>query len=211
LSCNSKQENDNSRTYNATYQIASIPEMESFNTYTEIERIMDSSMNQFSQNDFSNNRSRIFIHTFINNKLQQGESTKYESLPMPCACYTEKDTIYVNITIGFFAGLGYNIKIYKDRFESNYFEYTDDVKPYKANITDSAFTDYLLAKSKDQYLILNKKPTFKLDEELIGFLTLTSNNYYSIGIGSSLDTSYVSGKLYFKCKVKQKDHWMDAN
>jgi hypothetical protein len=220
--CSGQQ--DNEKTFNQTYQVDSIPNLNEFNIYNDIEKRMDSiysvydfkmdslfkADNTRSQNsflykkDFRNNRSRIFLSSYTNDKLDNGEFSKRESLPMPCDCYTGNDTLYVSMVIGFFGGEGFEIKLFDNKFQSAFFEYIDDVKPYKSNLSDTAYTGYVTANSKYQTLIVNEKPTFKSGQQLTGFLTFTSNDYYILRSDDKLDSTYVTGKLYFTCKTKQK-------
>jgi hypothetical protein len=200
FSCRTKQ--DDGHTANKTYQVGNIPGIDSFKIYTVLEKEMDSNSKKYNQADFRTNRGRIFMNSYTNNKLIKGEFSSHESLPIPCECYTEKDTIYINMAIGFFGGIGYRIKVYKDNFESAFFDWTDDVKPYKANIDDTAFTSFVVAENKYQYLILDKKPNLQQGRQLTGFLTFTSKNYYEIQMNDHLDSSYVTGKLYFTCTAR---------
>jgi hypothetical protein len=201
MSCSAPQ--DNRKTYNQKYQVGTIPGMDSFNIYTAMEKSLDSIQVTYKQDSFRNNRGRIITNTYTNNELVKNESYKYGSVAMPCDCVVEKDTVFVNMAIGLFGGLGYDIKIYKDSFQSSFFEYTDDVKPYKSNSSDTAFTDFVAAKSKYQYLILDKNPAFQQGQQLTGMLTLTSNNYYNL-VADKLNSTFVTGKLYFSCITKKK-------
>ena len=168
-----------------------------------MEKSFDSIQVTYKQDSFRNNRGRIITNTYTNNSLVKNESAAYGSMAIPCDCVVEKDTVFVNMVIGFFGGFGYDIKIYKDSFQSSFFEYTDDVKPYKSNISDTAFTDFVTAKSKYQYLILDKTPAFQHGQQLTGLLTLTTNHYYNLA-GDKLDSTFVTGKVYFTCTTKRK-------
>lgn len=215
---------DDGKTFNETYKVGRIPDLRAFETYDEIERSMDSINSDYDavmdslikanninktfglagKRDFRNNRSRIFLESYTNNKLDSGDFSKRESLPMPCTCTISGDTVYVNMGIGFFGGTGFDIILFKNQFSSNYFVYTDDVKPFKSNLSDTSFTDFAVAHSKYQALILNQKPTFQPSQQLTGFLTFTTNKYYTHRWGNNLDTTHVTGKLYFTCNTKKK-------
>lgn len=197
-SCSNIPQDENK--FNKTYKAGSIPNLNDFNTYTEIEMSMDS-INR--ARDFRNNRSRLFIKSYTNGKLDSNDFSRHESLAMPCECFAGNDTLYVQMDIGFFGGEGFAIKIFDDNFQSIYFVWTDDVKPYKSNLADTAFTDSPTVMSKFQSLTIDDKPTFKAGQQLTGLLTLTSNNYYQKMYGDDIDSTYVSGKIYFICKTKQ--------
>jgi hypothetical protein len=203
-SCN--EEKMNTKTYYENYKVGSIPDLKSFQTYNKSDKKMDkvSPTDQPStgQLAFRNNRSRIFIDVYRNGKVQSKNSAFYEGLPTPCTCELGQDTISITVGLGLFGGLGFDIKVYADKFQSNFFEYTDDIKPYKTNLSDTAFSSQVYQNSKYQSLILDSKPTYKSGQQLTGLLTYTSNNFYEKISDTQLDTSYVTGKIYFTCNVQ---------
>jgi hypothetical protein len=201
VSCKSHPTNDNS--YNHNYTIGQIPDLNSFETYNEFDKRMDSVANFLvGEGGFKKNRSRIFMQSFSNGEQSSQDSAIFTGMPTPCYCSFDKDTFKVKVGIGFFGGMGFEIKILKNSFQSNYFLYIDDVKPYKYNLSDKNFTDNLYLKNKLQSLILNERPTFKAGQQLIGYLTFTSSKWYENSIGKNIDTNYIKGRLYFTCLTK---------
>src|SRR5688500_3781247 len=73
--------------------------------------------------------------------------------------------------IGFFGGMGIEMKLFQNYFQSSYYLYIDDVKPYKYKLSDKDFTHELFLKSKFQSLILNEQPKFKSGQQITGYLT----------------------------------------
>ena len=144
---------------------------------------------------------------FICLKLNEKEILSKKSFSTRCECNIYKDTLLITMGIGFFGGIGFNLEIIKDNFEANFSEYTDDVKPYKSNLNDTAFYDYFHVKSKYQFLVLNDKPSFQTGLQLTGYMTFSSNNFYVQKYDNQLDTNYVTGKLYFTCKTRQETKW----
>ncbi len=67
------------------------------------------------------------------------------------------------------------IKIYKEQFRSDYLFYIDNVKPYKYQLTDTAFTDNLALLSKFQSLTLDQPPSFTPGQQLTGYLAKLFN------------------------------------
>lgn len=225
FSCNGQQ--DNGKTFNQTYNVGSIPEIEDFETLNEQEKLHDSIANQYNQlidsmyledtihmehdlldkMDFRNNRSRIFMNFYTNEKLSVADSSFVTGFPTQCQCLTDKDTLFISMGIGFFGGLGFNLKLVNHNFYGSFYEYTDDVKPYKSDLNDTAFYDHVEVQNKYQSLILSEKPTFQSGQQLTGYMTFTSKYFYEKKYGNQLDTNFVTGKLYFTCKTRQKLKW----
>jgi hypothetical protein len=164
-------------------------------------------MDVFKKEDFRHNRSRIFIESYTNDKLNERNTTEDKGFSTSCECYLDKDTLNINMTIGFFGGAGFKLQVFRKSFEASFIQWTDAEEAYKSDLNDTAFYDHAIVKGKYQYLILNDKPTFRSRQQLIGYLTITSNNYYEQSSENSLDTNYVTGKLYFACKTRLKSVW----
>jgi hypothetical protein len=192
--------------YQKNYVVGEIQGLEGFMTLNEDELRMDSLFSAYGigaeRTSFKQNRGRIFMDSYRNGKIQAKDEAFIMGLPTPCDCSTRGDTTIVKIALGFFGGFGFTIKIYEDKFESSYFEYTDDVKPYKVNLEDTAFYSHVSVENKYQSLILDVQPSHKVGQQITGYFTFTSNDYYEKLYRDSLDSLYVSGKIYFSCKVK---------
>jgi hypothetical protein len=200
-SCTSQHTNDNG--YNDTFIIGQIPDLKSFETYNEFDKRIDSVGNSLAgQGGFRKNRTRLFMQSFSNGKQSTQDSALYTGMPTLCYCSFDKDTLNVKVGIGFFGGMGFETKIFKNHFQSNYFLYIDDVKPYKYTLFDKDFTDNLYLKNKFQSLVLNEQPTFKAGQQLTGYLTFTSSKWYENSFGDNIDTNYIKGRLYFTCLTK---------
>ena len=215
---------DSGKVFEETYHVGTIKNLQSFFTYNKSEKRMDSiyhaseiyadsmmkalnikpGRNSSIKKDFFNNRSRVFLKSFTNNKLDSGEFFRQDNFPMPCDCYVKNDTIFVDMVIGFMGRNGINIKIFGKKFQSDFFDYSSDDKIYKLNPDDTAFASIAIAKSKYQSLILTEKPTFESGKQITGFLTFTSNNWYERFVGDTLIKKHVSGKLFFTCLTKFK-------
>jgi hypothetical protein len=206
--------------YYENYKVGDIPDLNKFMVYTEEEKRLDSLSAVYQQtidsfhksslaadektnNSFIDNRSRLYLESYTNN-IADGNNNDPQHIgqPMPCNCGMDKDTLFVNMGIGFFGGMGFSIKIFNSHFLANYFEYTDDVKPYKLNLADSS-TDEISVPAKYQYLVLDKKPNFKPGQKLTGYLTVTTKPYYVRSVENKYDTSYVTGRIYFTCIAKK--------
>ena len=183
-SCSGRHPDDNR--YNNNYRVGEIPDLASFQTLNEEDKRLDSLLqpgNGLIEGSFKNNRSRIFMQSFSNNKPSSQDSALYRGMPTPCYCSMEKDTLKIKVGIGFSGGMGTEIKIFQGHFQSNYFLYIDDVKPYKYKLSDKEFTDELYLKNKFQSLILNEQPTLKAGQQMTGYLTFTTPNWYENSVG----------------------------
>jgi hypothetical protein len=151
--------------------------------------IHDSLKHLFTKNDFINNRSRILFTEISNGIESRKDIEKIESdeIPSLCDCGLLKDTLFINSGVGFFGGAGLSIKIYNDEFKSSFYQYIDNVEPFKLSINSE----------------LDKQPDFKIGQHLTGLLTLTSNNFLVNRFGEKIDTNAVKVKMYFTCITKQ--------
>jgi hypothetical protein len=204
VSCSGQVSNDDQ--YNRSYHIGKIPDLSSFQVFSEQEKGLDSLLQSETgmiEGAFKNNRSRIFLQSFSNGKSASQDSAFYSGVPTHCYCSLEKDTLNVKAAIGFFGGMGIEMKLFQNYFQSNYYLYIDDVKPYKYTPYDKEFTHELFLKSKFQSLILNEQPMFKSGQQITGYLTFTSPNWYEESSDSNLDTNYVKGRIYFTCIARQ--------
>jgi hypothetical protein len=202
---------DDGKTHHATFETGTIPGLSQFERLNERELDFDSIMVKNvkamgqplnNTNDFLHNRSRIYVDSDPHNKILGGDTGPDKPpIPMPCHCNLMGDTLQVSMILGFFGGVGFELRLYKDQFRSKFLLYTDDVKPFKAHLSDTAFTSELRAVSKFQYLLIDKKPTYKAGQQLTGYFTLTSNRFYEFS-GEKMDSSYVTAKIYFICNVR---------
>lgn len=208
ISCNEVDQNE-SKLFKSP-QIGQIPNEIRFETLTKKEKKMVEILSQDEpekgKGAFINNRSRIFLKRYENGTIVKIDSSFTKGSPFPCNCLIEKDTTFINMSIGFMGGMSVSLKIHNDTFESYYFEYTDDVKPYKSNL-NSEFSDFVLVKSEFQNLIINQLPNQKLNQELKGYLSFSSKNYFESNITNKLDTISIVGKAYFKCKTLKSTIW----
>jgi len=226
LTCKA-QKKDDGKTLNITYNVGSITEINDFlkynpdeirfdSIYLAYDNVMDSIKHADSNNkdnelirkkDFRNNRSRIFMDLYNNGKAEPKDEEFNTGLPTPCECFTDKDTLFIRMGIGFFGGFGFNIEAFGKNFKSSFFNYIDDVKPYKTDLSDTSFYNFITIKNKYQYLILDKKPKFDAGQQLTGYLTYTTNDYYEQNYSNKFDTMFVTGKLFFTCKIRQRTEW----
>ncbi|HNW88378.1 MAG TPA: hypothetical protein PKN48_01875 [Bacteroidales bacterium] len=218
--CKGQQYNE--KIYNQFYFVGSIPDFCNFETYSESEKRLDSIHNYYNKltdslfnadtsgfkgvpvdkSDFRNNRSRIFLNSFTNDTPDKTDSSFIKGFPTSCGCFVSKDSLVIKMGAGFFGGLGFNIGISGKKFSSGFYEYTDDVRPFKSNLSDEAFESFVSAKSKYQSLILNEKPNFKAGQQISGYLIMTSHYYYEKKYDDKINTHFVKGNVYFTCKTK---------
>lgn len=184
-----------------------------FNGYDDI---LDSTIAQYSSQrlgdalrkyDFTNNRGRIFLTAYENGKQERMDSIFKLGMGTPCSCLVNKDTIFINMGIGFFGGMALKMEITRKGFQSNYYEYMDSEEIYKLT-PNGNFINNIDVKNKYQYLILDKHPVFEDNQKLNGYLTFTTPDYYEKS-HEKLDTNYVSGKIYFTCITQKQPDLKD--
>ena len=59
-------------------------------------------------------------------------------------------------------------------------------------------------KGLKKFLTLDKLPEFKPGQQLTGSLTYTTENYYAQSAGDKYNAIYVTGKLFFTCKIRER-------
>ncbi len=201
---------------NNTYTTGVIPGISDFMILNDIEKQMTSMFNEINfssdslklndsfKKDFTNNRSRVFMNSYNNGKINPRDTAFHLGLPIPCDCTVSNDSMFVFMNFGFLGGFGFNIGVVGNKFQSQFFEYIDDVKPYKISISDTVFNNYIQVDNTTQSLILDKKPTFAIGQQITGFLTFSSSTYVEKTTANSLENKYVSGYSYFTCKTRQR-------
>lgn len=192
--------------YNRMYTSGKIDPSEKFPDLSPAELRLDSVYSAFKPGTpFRENRSRIYCYIYINGELQKNSDSCFQKgLPAFCDCFTSADTLFISTGAGFFGGFGFYITVEKNSFESSFYEYIDDVKPYKSNLSDTAFTNVIHVKNKYQYLIFEGKPAFKPDEVVIGQLFYTTKPYYEEDNSLNLRNIFVKGKIFFTCRPRAK-------
>jgi len=154
---------------------------------------------------FRENRSRIYLDTFINGEVQKTSDSSFQKgLPAFCDCFTSGDSIFISTGAGFFGGFGIYISIEKTSFESSFYEYTDDVKPYKLSLSDTASTNFIHVKNSSQVLLLDKPPTFNSGDIVSGQLSFTSRPYFEDDNSLEMREVSVRGKIIFTCRLRAK-------
>ena len=175
--------------------------------------------------DFEGNRAKLNIESIWDNETVKEEHINEK--PASCDCFYDKDTLFIQINCyggGGFGltgqeGLGFDIKIIGNEFNSNFFQWNTLHKMYK-DIEDDSIRAYVIAKNIFQELKFKKKINFKKSEIIYGVLkyktdTIFMTNekilkepYHDPGDPTSLkQETYISqGEIIFKCdKFKKRD------
>lgn len=194
------------------YKVGKIPNHSSFLTLNEEEQNYAAAMPEDNAlsgaSAFQTNRSRIFFDKVYKNALaEELDSAALKAISLPCNCYLQDDTLKIHTGIGMMGGFGFNIILYKNQFQSNFYLYTDDVKPYKSHLTDTAFQSYALVTMKEADFVVDKQPDFVVGEQLSGFIAFTTHNFYEQLHSEKPDARYIVGRLYFTCKTRKKLPW----
>lgn len=164
---------------------------------------------------YKDNRSRYYLELTVNDKKDKDHFEGVDTLTSECGCYLSGDTIHIKMGMWVFGGFAFEIDLNKDKFKSSYWEDTHKQLIYKTQLTDTALVDNVYVENEEQSLILENKPNFSVGENILGYLTFKTKNYYRAsdyesGLGKdvyndkNMDRLNMKGSLYFKCKVRQK-------
>jgi hypothetical protein len=160
------------------------------------------------------NRSRYYFQLFLNNEPQPPQYKDIDTLVTPCDCEVVNDTIKVRMGVWVFGGFAFALDIVGNKFTSRYWEDTHKQKIYKSRMQDSLLVDNVEVPNVTQELILDKTPIYKLGQQLTGYLSFKTGYYFRSAdyekeieyeyTDKKMDTLYIKGILYFKCKVHKK-------
>jgi hypothetical protein len=165
---------------------------------------------------YRDNRSREKIRSFKNGvMIAETENEITEDSPgSQCDCVLSGDTLHIDVGMLAFGGYIVPIKLVAKKFSSQY--YSDDyhLRAFKLNKKDT-LTDRILVSAIEQELILDRKPAYTLGQQLTGYLTFKTADYYRAADYESwaakdeydsknMDTIYTTGIVHFTCKVMQE-------
>lgn len=219
-SCSSPEINEN--IYNERYVVGEIPGHARFEKLTGSEQQLDSMSSDYdkeidslvaedesldsssllTRRSFIHNRSRMILTRISNGNEPAKQGQDADTVSMICSCGVLNDTLYITSGIGFFGGISLTVKLFRDEFSAHYYEYTDDVKPFKT-APEASYKRDITVDSKYQYLVLDKMPSFEPDQSVSGYLSMTSRDFYTTHAGNGLDTNSVKVKMHFTCKTRQ--------
>ena len=210
---------DKGNEYNSEYSIGKNPNLNNFFVLNANDNLVDSTMHSYDtyvdslikndqktknmgwkkRRDFQKNRSRVLLTENINGKdtLVDKGNFGIDGISSLCECNIKDDTLIIQSALGMhFAPRRIFVKVFKNNFQAFYHKHNDDYfKPFKLSL-NSNFTDKVNIESKFQYLQFDKQPNFKLNQQLSGYLTFTSNVFFEKLIHSEkLDRKYVTVKL----------------
>ncbi len=152
---------------------------------------------------YRDNRSRYYLQHYINNA-----KPREETFPSLCGCALIGNTIKVSMGLVF--GEIITIDINKDSFSSTYNEDESGRPSYKKSLSDTGLYDKIKVSNIQQKLVLQKKPSFKVGDTLLGLLEFRSRAFYKmegwehgLNYEPRLDQLFTQGVLNFKCEVKK--------
>lgn len=164
---------------------------------------------------YKDNRSRYYLELTVNDREDDDYLKGIDTLTTQCTCYLTGDTIKVKMGLFAFGGFGFTIDLNKDKFKGIYLEDTYEEFIYKTKSTDTVLVDNVYVENEEQSLILENKPTFSVGENILGYLTFKTKNYYrtseyksgvskDVYNGKIMDKLNITGSIYFMCKVRKK-------
>ncbi len=188
--------------YYLTYDIGEIPDLKIHLVYSGDDVRVDSVVYaQEPEYKYAENFGRLIDTSHSSDRSEPYIDTTVER----CFCQWENDTLYVR----FKAYYGITLILHKDSFKFHMARITD-CGGWQYNVDDTILTDLLLT-GKYQYLKLNTKPLFQEGQQLTGYLTYTTKDYYHNNFNFRKDippeyrkivTLYQTGKLYFTCRTR---------
>jgi len=140
------------------------------------------------------------IKIYENDSLIGDSYTNGKSFESRTMSTLEGDTANITGFLGMFAGLGFQITLYRDTCIIRHFA-KSDAEIYKLNKSDS-LTFGVSVPCKSYKLILVNKPTFKKGDVIEGIIELSSENYYEVANGKE-NKSRVELIGYFKTEPLQ--------
>lgn len=210
------QQKDDGRTYNKEYVVGTIPLRNDFLALTKQEKELDSLFNsdfkeignsQKHRNlptiSFRNNRARILLYETTNGKQWQKDPSLKKGMSTMCRCAVDGDTMEINMAAGFFGGVGLKIKVYGKQFGSWFFQENDNVENLKTTLADTSFRSRVIVENKSQHLAFDRQPDFKPGQQITGYFTFTSDEYFEKN-RQNIDTLSASGKIHFTCQPMQR-------
>lgn len=165
---------------------------------------------------YKENRSRYEFQHFKNGQLldKTQDDSFLDSVSTECSCVLGGDTLKIGMGILIFGGFAFSVELVDDKFTSSYWLDEYKSKIFKLNNSDS-LSDKILIPIVEQQLTLDSFPTYKLEQQLTGYLSFKTANYmraadfedWSIKdeySDKNMDTMYTKGIIHFTCKVRQK-------
>jgi hypothetical protein len=165
---------------------------------------------------YKDNRSRYQFYHYKNGQLldKTKNESDLDSVGTECSCILENDTLKVRMSIWVFGGFAFPINLVGNKFTSKYWLDEHKRKIFKLNENDSLSDDILIPMT-EQKLILDTFPAYKLGQQLTGYFTFKSANYFRASdfedwsakdeySDKNMDTMQTKGVVLFTCKVRQK-------
>ncbi len=123
-----------------------------------------------------------------------------------CDCTLAGDTLNIKMGIWVFGGVAINLQLTGNNFKGIYWEDTHEQKVYRANPGDTVLTDNMQVEIAESTLVLEQQPSYKLGENLLGYFTFKTADYYKLNyeegpVTGPFDKMNLKGNLHFKCVV----------
>ena len=159
---------------------------------------------------YKDNRSRYYLTPYTNGIPEKGTflGLDADTVTTDCDCILTGDTLNIKMGIWVFGGFAINLQLTGNRFRSIYWEDTHEQKVYRNHPGDTVLADNIQVENAASALVLERKPEYKLGENLLGYFTFTTAGYYKLHYGEGpatgpFDKLKLSGSLHFKCVVSE--------
>jgi hypothetical protein len=151
--------------------------------------------------DYTKNRARVTLETFRNGHLSEKDNNANQAA-MHCECELENnERIVLKIGFGLAASFAYNLTIEGDSFETHYIPLYFGTPKYTKDLKDSIMVSNLVTLSQTQYMILDQRPTFRANQQIKGYITFSSYDFYEKTSSETFDTLRINAKAHFTCNV----------
>ena len=157
---------------------------------------------------YKDNRSRYYLTPYTNDALEKGTflGLDTDTVTTDCDCTVAGNTLNIKMGIWVFGGFAINLQLTGNTYRSIYWEDTHEQKVYRPEPGDTILTDNIQVENVVSALVLERKPSYKLGENLLGYFTFTTADYYKLNYEEGpatgpFDKLKLRGSLHFKCVV----------
>lgn len=148
----------------------------------------------------NSNRARFGLFEPTDSTPKVIKSINENVLPMPCNGKLIEDTLRITIAMGLFGGIGCQIDVVKDKFNSSFIEWSDH-PAFKTSLNSPLVSSVLIPYSK-QRLILDKQVSFEKGQQITGYLDFTSEKYYHKVTQVDIDSTSHRIVAQFTCTIE---------
>jgi len=168
----------------------------------ELRSILEEHSEVTSTKEKPRSRSAITVQMYKNSVLisPKADSSSSNFVALNCYCQPKGDSLELIVSIGFFAGVGFRILIFEDKFYSHYFAHDDEFDSFLQNPVDSTYSSNLTVDMKTQSLVLDAHPRLK-SQPIKGKLSFQTQPFFAKKSpdNDTLNELWLKGTVFFEC------------